>query len=79
VRKANSYFGTNIEPKDVTEYEIHRVLGVSREDYLKFYDAYGEEIHLKAKARNRAKRILTLLAQEHNIYYVTARRKRMAK
>ena len=78
LKAANSFFNTSLKAEDVTEYEIHKVLNVSKEDYLDFYDIYGEEIHGKAKLRNRVKRILHKLSyQHHKIYYVTAREKRM--
>lgn len=77
LRYANEYFNKNLKPEDVVEYEIHNVLGVDREEYTKFYDSFGEELHDKAKLRSRARRILNKLSEQHSIYYVTARDKRM--
>ncbi|WP_432665465.1 5' nucleotidase, NT5C type [Wukongibacter baidiensis] len=65
--------------EDVCEYEIHKALKVSREEYLKFYELFGEEIHAKAKLRNRVRRILCKLSERHQIHYVTAREKRMTE
>ncbi len=79
LKDANNYFNTNLRPEDVMEYDIHNVLNVEREEYMKFYDIYGEELHAKAKLRNRARRILCKLAEYHDIHYVTAREKRMTK
>ncbi|TCO67880.1 5' nucleotidase, NT5C type [Marinisporobacter balticus] len=75
--KANNYFKTNIEPKHVTQYDIHEVIGICREDYLNFYKQYGEEIHLSAKLRNDARDVLERIEKNNNIYYVTAREARM--
>ncbi|WP_432401325.1 5' nucleotidase, NT5C type [Wukongibacter sp. M2B1] len=79
LKDGNQYFNTNLKPEDVCEYEIHKVLNVSREEYLRFYDLLGEEIHAKAKLRSRARRILCKLAEYHNIHYVTAREKKMTE
>ncbi|MTI67706.1 MAG: hypothetical protein FH753_14055 [Firmicutes bacterium] len=73
----NKHFNKKVEPKDVTEYEIHKVLNIAREDYLKFYDVYGEKLHLNATARSNAREVLYKLNATHNISYVTARPKRM--
>lgn len=70
---ANRYFNTSIKPEDVTEYEIHKVLGITNEEYLAFYDIYKEKLHLNAGVRNDADKILWNLYIRHNIYYVTAR------
>ncbi|MCT4621353.1 MAG: hypothetical protein N4A62_18435 [Marinisporobacter sp.] len=77
LEKANWYFDTKIEPKNVTTYDIHEVLGIPRQDYLDFYHEFGEELHLNAKIRKNAKEILEKIRKEHHIYYVTAREKRM--
>ncbi|MDF2545205.1 MAG: hypothetical protein K0R93_103 [Anaerosolibacter sp.] len=72
---ANRYFKTNIKPSEVKVYDIHEVLKIPREAYLKFYEMYGEEIHAQADLRQNAKEILWKLNQKHNIYYITAREK----
>ncbi|MGF7058779.1 5' nucleotidase, NT5C type [Brassicibacter mesophilus] len=77
LEKANSYFNTSIEPKNVTKYEIHEVLDIPRQEYLDFYNQYGEELHSKAKIRDDVQKILNEIAKYHNTYYVTAREKRM--
>ncbi|WP_243182927.1 5' nucleotidase, NT5C type [Anaerosolibacter carboniphilus] len=74
---ANEHFGIDIKPFQVTKYEIHEVLEIPKEDYLKFYEVYGEEIHTKADLRDNAKEILWALDQQHKITYVTAREARM--
>lgn len=74
---ANKYFGTDIKPFQVTKYDIHEVLGISKETYLKFYELHGEEIHEKAELRKDVQEILWSLDQQHEISYVTAREGRM--
>ncbi|WP_026894425.1 5' nucleotidase, NT5C type [Clostridiisalibacter paucivorans] len=77
VEDANKYFKTKITEKDVTKYEIHEVLGVSRESYLEFYQRHGEKLHLEASPRIYAKYGLDTINIMHNLYYVTARQKNM--
>lgn len=77
IAKANEYFKTNLEPKHVTKYDIHEVLGIKREAYLDFYSKYGEELHLSAKLRQNAKSVLEEIEKYNNIYYVTAREMNM--
>lgn len=73
LEKANKYFGTNIEPFEVTTYEIDQVLNVPREDYLKFYETHGAQMHANADIREDAKQILWKLHRQHKIFYVSAR------
>lgn len=73
LESANEYFGKNIKPSEVTKYDIHEVLNVPREDYLKFYELHGKQMHIESEPRQDAKRILSKLNQLHNISYVTAR------
>lgn len=77
LKYANNYFNTNLKYEDITEYEIHKVLGVDEEAYLEFYNNFGKEIHARAKLRSRARRVLCKLSNLHKIYYVTAREKKM--
>ncbi|CCC57701.1 5' nucleotidase, NT5C type [Caloramator australicus] len=70
---ANYYFNKNLKEDDVKEYEIYKVLGVSEEEYNKFYDMYSELIHFRAKPREFASKVLKDISQKHNIYYVSAR------
>ncbi|MTI46458.1 5' nucleotidase, NT5C type [Sporosalibacterium faouarense] len=76
---ANEYFKVNLQPEDVTEYEIHKVLNIPREDYLKFYEKWGKEVHRRATIRENAYEILHKIHDEHNIYYVTAREEKMTE
>lgn len=77
IKYANDHFNVNLKPQDVNEYDIHNVLGVSKEEYFEFYNDLGELMHSKAKLRSRAKRVLYKLSQYHKIFYVTAREKKM--
>jgi hypothetical protein len=75
--KANEYFSTNLKPKDVTEYEIHKMLGVSREAFIHFYEIFGQQIHLDSKVRFGAKEMVNRLYRTHNVHFVTAREEKM--
>ncbi len=58
---ANAYFGRSIKPEQVTDYEIHRVLGISEEEYLEFYDRLGEILHKESSIRTSAATVLKQL------------------
>lgn len=75
--KANEYFDTNLKPQDVTDYEIHKILGVTREAYLRFYELYGKQLHRDAKVRFGAKEMVNRLYRAHNIHFVSAREQKM--
>ncbi|WP_027398797.1 nucleotidase [Anaerovorax odorimutans] len=77
IPRVNEYFNTNIEPKDVKFYEIHKLLGVKENVYNEFYEIYGELLHKEAKIRVGVKEIINKLYDLHNIYFVTAREERM--
>jgi len=76
---ANAYFRKNIKPSEVTKYEIHEVLNVPREDYLKFYGLYGNQMHIESEVREDVKQILSKLNRLHNVFYVTAREAKLEK
>ena len=42
---ANKYFNKNITEDQVTEYEIHQVMGVERHEYEDFYNNHIFKIH----------------------------------
>ena len=77
LQMANEYFGTDIKPFQVIKYDTHEVLKIQKEDYLKFYEIYGKEIHAKADLRDHAKEILWELDQKYTISYVTPREAKM--
>ena len=47
IPRVNDYFNTNIKPKDVTVYEIHRVLGVDRAAYESYFMLYTAKHYIK--------------------------------
>ncbi|MEW9121368.1 MAG: hypothetical protein AB2421_01560 [Thermotaleaceae bacterium] len=75
----NQYFGRTIKPFEVTVYDVYEVFNIPKEDYLDFYERFGEEMHGKAEIRGTAKEILWKLDKQHNIYYVTAREEKMKR
>ncbi len=70
---ANEHFKTDIKPEEITVYEIGEVMDVKKEDYMKFYEEYKEEIHGKAGVREGAKEVLWKIFQKHDAHYITAR------
>ncbi|BDB01139.1 5' nucleotidase, NT5C type [Clostridium botulinum] len=72
---SNKYFKKNVKPEDITVYNIEDVLGITEEEYMKFYEKYKVRIHTEEKLRKGAKEVLNELNKYHNIYFVTAREK----
>ncbi len=70
---ANAHFKKNLTPKDVVEYDIHKVLSISEETYLSFYDQYGKALHATSRPRPEASAILHQLSARHQLHYITAR------
>jgi len=72
---SNKYFNKNVKPEDIIAYNIEDVLGITEEEYMKFYEKYKVRIHTEEKLRKGAKEVLNELNKYHNIYFVTAREK----
>lgn len=77
LERANRYFDRQLEPEDITAYEIHRMLDIGEDDYSEFYELYGKLLHKESKARFGASEIIQQLYQHHNIHFVTAREEKM--
>jgi uncharacterized HAD superfamily protein len=75
LKSCNEYFNTNITEAQVTEYDIHKVLGIERERYEEFYEKHKIKIHEDQKLRADVKAVISELFLYHNIYFVTARHK----
>lgn len=71
----NNYFNLNITEDEITCYEISKVLNISQQEYLKFYEDYKFEIHSKQKLRDDVRDILDKLYMQNYLYFVTARDK----
>lgn len=72
---ANEYFNLKVTEDQVTEYDIHKVLNIEENAYLKFYEELKAEIHSKQPLRNDVKEILDILHKYNNLYFITAREK----
>lgn len=73
LKRANRFFHTNIQPKDVTIYDIHKVIGVDSIEFYDFYLKYGKLLHKEAQIRFGAKEVINQLSNKHRIHLVTAR------
>lgn len=71
----NKHFNKNVTEDEVTEYYIHKVMGIEKEEYDEFYERNKIKIHWEEKIREDAKDIIKRLSIYHNIYFVTARDK----
>ncbi|WP_446898410.1 5' nucleotidase, NT5C type [Clostridium sp. LBM24168] len=72
---ANRYFNKNVKPEEVIGYNVDRVMGVSRNEYLEFYERNKFQIHDAEPIREDASIIIRKLFDKNNIYFVTARGK----
>ena len=73
---ANKYFKKNISIEEVTQYRVDKVMGVTRDEYMDFYNKNKFELHSgKEPLRKDVKRIIKKLINTNNIYFVTAREK----
>lgn len=77
IHLANKYFNKHIKEEDVTSYEMHEVFNIEKEEYMKFYNNYIREIHETATLKEDVKPILDKLSETNNLYFVTARDKRV--
>lgn len=77
LERANAYFGSSLLPEHVTQYEIHKLLGVEPEVYLDFYEHNGIYLHSEAEIRIGARDVINSLYDNHIIHFVTAREERM--
>ncbi|MBC2582670.1 5' nucleotidase, NT5C type [Clostridium sp. DJ247] len=71
----NKHFNKNIKEEQVTEYEIHKILGVEEKEYSEFYEKNKIKMHSEEKLRPDVKAVLIRLSLLCNIYFVTARDK----
>lgn len=75
LKPCNEYFKTNITENQVTEYYIHKILGIEESKYEEFYEKYKFKLHADQKLRADAAAVICELSLNHNIYFVTARDK----
>ncbi|AHM57401.1 putative nucleotidase [Peptoclostridium acidaminophilum DSM 3953] len=77
LERANRHFGVDMKPSEVTCYEIHKVLGIPREDYVDFYNDVCFDIHSGARIREYAAQVLQDIASYCRLDYVSARHKKL--
>lgn len=77
LERANAYFGSSLRPEHVTQYEIHKLLGIEPEVYQDFYEKNGIYLHAEAEIRLGAREVINTLYDQHLIHFVTAREERM--
>lgn len=75
--RANGYFNKNIKPEQVTQYSVDKIMGVSREEYLEFYQKNKFQIHEEEPILKDAVEVIKKLFDYNNIYFVTARDKNL--
>ena len=73
LKRVNNHFHTNIQPEDVTVYDIDKIIGIDPIEYYEFYLKYGELLHKEAQVRPGVQEVINQLASKHRIHFVTAR------
>ncbi len=79
LEKANWYFNMSVKPDEVTQYDIHKVMEIEEDDYLEFYNLYGNAMHRDAKVRFGVSQIIQKLYPNHKIHIVTAREDKLER
>jgi uncharacterized protein len=74
---SNRYFKKNIKPEQVTQYSLDKIFGVDEEEFDVFYKDNKFELHKNQAIRPDAKAFLDKLAEEHNLYFISARDRSM--
>lgn len=69
----NKAFNKNVTEEEVTQYYIHKVMGVELEDYESFYEKNKFKIHSEQKLREDVLEVLKELSAYHKLFFVTAR------
>ncbi|MFL0194480.1 5' nucleotidase, NT5C type [Clostridium sp. WILCCON 0269] len=73
---ANKHFKKNVSIQEITQYRVDQVMGVTRKEYIDFYNKNKFELHNgKEPIRKDAIKIIQKLIKTNNIYFVTAREK----
>jgi uncharacterized protein len=75
LEKASNYFGIDISYDEFVQYEFHKVLKISEEDYNKFYETYKFEYHSRDILRSSVIQVINEFYDHNNIYFVSARDK----
>ncbi|MCI1945409.1 5' nucleotidase, NT5C type [Clostridium luticellarii] len=75
LNSANKYFNKNITSDEITQYEVHKALKVSREEYTNFYNENKFDLHHRERINKDAVGTIQKLIKSSNIYFVTAREK----
>jgi len=69
----NKHFNKNVTVDQITEYQIHKVMGIGRAEYERFYKKNKFKIHSNQQLREDVKKVIKELSILNNIYFVTAR------
>ncbi|SHJ92310.1 5' nucleotidase, NT5C type [Tepidibacter formicigenes] len=75
----NKYFDKDLGPEDCHTCKLEDLYEVSLEEVIDFYLKEGYDMHLNAPVLEGVNEILWDLYETHNLYFVTARNKKMEK
>lgn len=73
----NEHFNKNLGPDDCHTCKLEDLYEVTLDEIIDFYIHKGDDMHLSATVQDGVKEILWELYENHNLYFVTARNKKM--
>ena len=73
VETMNRYFNKEINYQENRVYDWLEAYDLSYEEFEEFYKTEGPRMHLEAKIRPGAKKVVSCFSKHFNIYYLTAR------
>ncbi|MFC0270022.1 hypothetical protein ACFFIX_00925 [Metabacillus herbersteinensis] len=73
----NKSFNLNITFEDLVEYDLTKVLNITQEDFWKWMDEFEPIIYNEAPMALNAKQVLDEWKNEHQLIFISARRKHL--
>ncbi len=73
----NEHFKKNLSLDDIVEYDLTRVLNISRKQFEKWMNEYEASIYRRAQPAPYAAQILREWQKKHTLIYITARRRHL--
>nr|WP_026689236.1 nucleotidase [Alteribacter aurantiacus] len=74
----NEHFKRELTLDDITEYDLSRVLGITKEDFWTFMKQHEGSLYSQAKLASEAKKTLLEWERKHELFYISARNSRFA-
>lgn len=76
IREMNDYFRTNIKFKDIDDYNIFKIYGITKIDMYRFVREREEILISQPAVKDNADKYLKLLNKKHTICIISARKEK---